>query len=90
MAKVISEETNYWLVRTFAGKYYAEFSQRGYVALGWNEISDLELIRSAVEKPKDQEKLTEMAKKLLKDDKSQPGRIDFFKYVLSSRFNFCF
>lgn len=76
MSRVISEETNYWLVRTFSGKYYAEFSHRGYVALGWNEISDLDLIRSAAKKPKDQEKLTEMAKKLQKGDKnSQPGRI---------------
>lgn len=78
MAIVISNDTNYWLVRTFGGKYYAEFSQEGYVALGWNSISDLNLIKSAAKNSKDQEKLTEMANKLIaasSDKKGQPGRI---------------
>ena len=82
MAKVISSDINYWLIRTFRGKYYAEFSQRNYIALGWNEISDLDLIRSASEKPEDQKALTEMAKNLQASDEtedekkiSQPGRI---------------
>ena len=84
MAQIISEEMNYWLIRTYSGKYYAEFSQREYVALGWNEISDLGLIASASTKTKDRDILTELAKKLLRagknrqpgdDKKDQPGRI---------------
>ena len=36
----IPEDTNFWLVRTMAGYFYDEFVMGGYVALGWNHITE--------------------------------------------------
>lgn len=46
-ATIVSEERNYWLVRTVGGKYYYDFKLNDYIAIDWNEISDLELIKPA-------------------------------------------
>lgn len=35
----IPEDTNFWLVRTMSGYFYEEFIDEGYVALGWNYIT---------------------------------------------------
>ena len=35
----IPEDTNFWLVRTMSGYFYGEFIDEGYVALGWNYIT---------------------------------------------------
>lgn len=35
----IPEDTNFWLIRTMSGYFYAEFVREEYVALGWNHIT---------------------------------------------------
>lgn len=35
----IPEDTNFWMVRTKSGYFYEEFIDEGYVALGWNYIT---------------------------------------------------
>ena len=36
---VISDNKNYWLIRTSSGEYYESFIKYSYIALGYNEIS---------------------------------------------------
>lgn len=36
--RVIDVERNYWFVRSFSGKLFNEYYERGYVALGFNDI----------------------------------------------------
>lgn len=38
-AQIVSEDKNYWLVRTQGGKYYDEFRRGGFIGINWNEIS---------------------------------------------------
>jgi len=45
--KEIEASQKYWLVRTFGGKYYDHFVKNNYIAIAWNEISDLEMIKQA-------------------------------------------
>lgn len=45
--KVLDESSNYWLVRTSGGEYYDQFVDQKFIAIGWNEISDLILIQEA-------------------------------------------
>lgn len=74
----ISDDTNYWLVRTYGGRYYSEFVQQGYVAIGWNDISDLDLIKLAASDSKAQEQIYSMSQILQQSegkDDGQPGRI---------------
>ncbi len=35
----ISEQRNYWFVRTQGGLYYRDFVERGFIAIGYNEIT---------------------------------------------------
>lgn len=35
----ISSQRKYWMVRTMAGAYYADFIRNNYIAIGYNEIS---------------------------------------------------
>ena len=37
--KVISDNRNYWLVRTDGGKYFNDFFFDEYIAIGWNKIN---------------------------------------------------
>ena len=72
------KEVNYWLVRTFSGRYFTEFVADSYIAIGWNEIADLDLIKTA---PKNKDSLgilMNLSIGILKKegkDESQPGRI---------------
>lgn len=34
----INNETRYWLVRTMTGRYYGEYTTRGFIAIRYNEI----------------------------------------------------
>ncbi|WP_427339449.1 restriction endonuclease [Caloranaerobacter sp. DY30410] len=43
--KVINENRKYWLIRTKSGKYFDEFYFENFIAIGWNKICDLELIK---------------------------------------------
>lgn len=74
----IPNERNYWLVRTSGGSHYNEFVSEGFIAIGWNEIFDLELIKQAATDANAYETLTKMSLEILskdgKEDK-QPGRI---------------
>lgn len=36
---LIDNDTNYWLVRTMGGNFYEEFVEKGYIAIGYNEIT---------------------------------------------------
>jgi Uncharacterized conserved protein len=41
----VDQEAKYWMVRTMGGRYYKNFSDDGYIALGYNEI-DLKSINA--------------------------------------------
>lgn len=78
MSVKLSDDTNYWLVRTYGGKYYSEFVNEGYVAIGWNDISNLDLIKRAADDPKSLEQLMSMSQILQLNEgkeEGQPGRI---------------
>jgi len=49
LIKVLNEQTNYWLVRTAGGAFYEQFVAGSYIAIGWNEVSDLDLIKGSKE-----------------------------------------
>ena len=34
----ISEDTNFWLVRTNGGRFYTEYKEYSFIALGWNYV----------------------------------------------------
>ncbi|MCK8827730.1 hypothetical protein MWH25_08230 [Natroniella acetigena] len=40
----LSSNNDYWLVRAEAGKYFQEFYLEDYIAIGWNEMNNLDLI----------------------------------------------
>lgn len=65
----IPNERNYWLIRTESGKFYYDFLQNNYVAIGWDEFSDIDTFRNTEEK-----KLKEQIAKICKDEK-KPGYI---------------
>ncbi|MDB9136971.1 hypothetical protein [Parabacteroides distasonis] len=44
---VIKEDRHYWLVRSMGGDFYNEYISRGYIAIGYNEISLAEIKLSA-------------------------------------------
>lgn len=65
----IEENRHYWLVRTEGGKFYSDFIDNSYVAIGWNEFTDqLDFVNKKMNES--------MKEKLLEayPDK-QPGRI---------------
>ena len=39
----VRSNTQYWLIRTMGGDFFKEYITRGYVAIGYNEISLSEL-----------------------------------------------
>lgn len=45
--KTIQENRNYWFVRTEGGSLYEEFRAKGIIAIGWERIDDIDLIRAA-------------------------------------------
>lgn len=78
LIKNLSLETNYWLVRTSGGSFYDEFVAENYIAIGWNEISDLEEIKQTKSDTNIKDRLMDKIKKLKTDDgkeEPQPGRI---------------
>lgn len=76
MAKELETNRKYWLVRTFGGKYYDHFVQNNYIAIGWNELSDIEMIKNADNNGVAKEQLFNKAKELYsKKETDQMGRI---------------
>lgn len=67
--KEIDQNKEYWLVRTQSGDYYQEFYFDNYIAIGWDEISDLEEIINS-----DNEKLKEIVSQTYPDEK-KPGNV---------------
>lgn len=65
----IPNERNYWLIRTESGKFYYDFLQNNYVAIGWDEFSDIDTFRNTEEK-----KLKEQITSIYKNEK-RPGYI---------------
>lgn len=39
----VPHDIHYWMVRTMGGEYYHEFVEKGFIAIGYNEISLKEL-----------------------------------------------
>ncbi|KAI3344294.1 hypothetical protein FDB30_04100 [Clostridium botulinum] len=66
---VFPKNRNYWFIRTQGGNYYDDFTNENFVGIEWDEISDLNFIKSATE---DQWK--EKIKKCYKDV-DKPGYI---------------
>ena len=64
---IINSETNYWFVRTSAGKHFEDFYFGQYIAIGWDKLNDLDALKTTT---KDQLKDTVI--KLYPDD-SRPG-----------------
>jgi len=63
----IDPNRNYWLIRTQAGDYFEEFFFDEFVAIGWDEISDIELLKT-----NDVEKIKELVVKKYPDE-ARPG-----------------
>jgi restriction system protein len=42
---VIKPDRKYWFLRTQAGKYYSDFTIKGYIGIEWDAVSDLDFIK---------------------------------------------
>lgn len=82
----ISENTNFWLVRTNGGRFYEEYKSDGYIALGWNLVDsknvyeddevELKLIKDELERVYEKKKGGTIFNKCLRFvDEMQPGDI---------------
>ena len=69
---VIPSTRRYWLIRTERGKFYRDFKENGYVALGWDHFTNLDDLKSAALASQVREKLTGIFKKVYPDEK-RPG-----------------
>lgn len=75
--KMIKSDTHYWLVRCMGGDFFSEYTSRGYIAIGYNEVSLAEIkhATSYNEKAGEQLKLMIEAKEMKKvepDDDINP------------------
>lgn len=68
----VPSDIRYWLIRTEKGKYYRDFKENGYIALGWNHFSNLDDLKSAALALQVKEKLTGIFKKVYPSEK-RPG-----------------
>lgn len=68
----IPSTRRYWLIRTERGKFYRDFKENGYVALGWNHFTNLDDLKSAALASQVREKLTGIFKKVYPNEK-RPG-----------------
>lgn len=41
--KIVSQEKGYWFVRTDSGRYFDDYVENNYIAIGWNEINTKDL-----------------------------------------------
>lgn len=62
---ILNDDRNYWLVRTNGGVYFNDFHLNHYIAIGWDEIRDTNLM---VEKNRDD--LIEKLKRECKDNEN--------------------
>jgi len=80
MLKNLDVNINYWLVRTSDGDNYDEFVADNFIAIGWNEIADLDLIRESASNENKREELKNKITAILKqpdekENKKQSGLI---------------
>ena len=68
----VPSDRRYWLIRTEKGKYYRDFKENGYIALGWDYFSNLDDLKSAALALQVKEKLTGIFKKVYPSEK-RPG-----------------
>ena len=69
---VIPSTRRYWLIRTERGKFYRDFKENGYVALGWDYFTNLDDLKSAALASQVREKLAGIFQKVYPDEK-RPG-----------------
>lgn len=62
----ISDDNHFWMVRTNGGRYYKEFINNGFIALGWNLVDKTTAINKNTEK-------TLKAKLQLSYNEKRPG-----------------
>ncbi|WP_195970402.1 hypothetical protein [Clostridium thermobutyricum] len=44
--EVISNDRNYWLIRSQKGKYFEDFKEEGFVGIEWDKVSNLDIINN--------------------------------------------
>lgn len=70
----VSHNVHYWMVRTMGGEYYHEFIEKGFIAIGYNEIalSELEAIN-----PEDYVAVNQLRSRVIEvySDMPKPGQI---------------
>mgnify|MGYP000989167814 CR=1 FL=1 len=68
----VPSDRRYWLIRTERGKYYRDFREKEFIALGWDYFSNLDDLKSASLALQVKEKLTGIFKKIYPTEK-RPG-----------------
>ena len=92
---VINDDRKYWLVRTKGGRFFDEFYFEGYIAIGWNIITQNQL---KPKKPKsdDLEELKTVLKETLQKNKEikvpgyPAGQIIRFAFEMKKVISFLF
>lgn len=74
MIKILNENTNYWLVRTASGAFYDQFVAGNYIAVGWNEISDIEILKGSKEDEAQKEDILKTIRELV--DKEEENQVN--------------
>lgn len=69
---LISDDINFWLIRTQSGMYYDEFISENFVALGWNYLKE-EQVKESKKSKEDRANILEFIQK--EYDSKQPGMI---------------
>lgn len=77
MIEVLNPKSNYWLVRTMSGAFYNEYTLNDFIAIGWNQFSDLDRIKKANTNSEEEDKIKKEIKEWAVANgefESQPGR----------------
>ena len=89
--KTINSKSKYWMVRSMGGDYFHEFITRGYIAIGYNEISlnEIKFAISKGDKANDQLKEIIESKIALGIMKNGEGEDPNPQYVAPQLLKFC-
>ncbi|KAF5046573.1 hypothetical protein DSECCO2_469380 [anaerobic digester metagenome] len=70
----VTADRKYWMVRSMGGDYYGEFTQRGFIGIGYNEIllDEIKLASSYNEKANEQLRLIIESKEIKTLDDDEP------------------
>ncbi|MEV2910845.1 hypothetical protein ABNF65_20085 [Paenibacillus larvae] len=71
---IVPSERKYWLVRTQSGEFYEEFFHENFIAINWDEFSDIEKFKNS-EKDNIILEIERYYKSYPPDKQPQPGRI---------------